>query len=54
MSLPQTECAAPPGEHASVSVSPSLPFSEVALASQVVGVPAAVEDGGVEGEEVLV
>ena len=40
-----------PGEHFSVIVSPSLAFSDVALASQVVGVPAAAEDGGAEGEE---
>ena len=30
----------PPGEHASVNVSPSLPLSDVAFASQVVGFPA--------------
>ena len=46
MSLPETECAVPPGEHASVNVSPSLPFSDVAFASQVVGVP----DGGTGAE----
>src|SRR5712691_1704087 len=46
MSLPQTECAVPPGEHASVNVSPSLPFSDVAFASQVVGFPSPAEDGG--------
>src|SRR5882762_4319206 len=45
MSLPHTECAVPPGEHASVNVSPSLPFSDVAFASQVVGVPLPEEDG---------
>src|SRR6266852_3122082 len=45
ISLPQTECAAPPGEHAVVNVCPSLPFSDVAFASQVVGVPSPAEDG---------
>src|SRR5439155_11041166 len=50
MSLPQTECAVPPGEHASVNVSPSLTFSDVAFAAQVVGVPAPPEDGGPGGE----
>src|SRR5258708_6713873 len=35
----------PPGEHASVSVCPSAPFSEVAFASQVVGTPATVAAG---------
>ena len=49
MSLPQTECAVPPGEHASVNVSPSLAFSDVAFASQVVGVPLPAEDGGADG-----
>ena len=47
MSLPQTECAVPPGEHARVNVSPSLPFSDVAFASQAVGVPLSEEDGEV-------
>ncbi len=46
MSLPQTECAVPPGEQTSVNISPSLPFSDVAFTSQVVGVPAPAEDGG--------
>src|SRR6266436_2357251 len=50
MSLPQTACAAPPGAHTSVNVSPSLPFSDAALVSQVVGVPAPAEDGGAGGE----
>src|SRR5258706_13350514 len=50
MSLPQTACAAPPGAHTSVNVSPSLPFSNAALASQVVGVPEPAEDGGAERE----
>src|SRR5712691_6945565 len=49
MSLPQTECAVPPGEHASVNVSPSLPLSEVAFASQVVGFPSPAEDAGEDG-----
>src|SRR5882724_268687 len=49
MSLPQTECAVPPGAHASVSVSPSLPLSEVAFASQVVGFPSPAADGGAGG-----
>src|SRR5260370_42544222 len=53
MSLPQTECAVPPGEHASVKVCPSVPFSDEAFASQVVGVPSPAEDGGPEGEEVF-
>ena len=35
----------PPGEHASVNVSPSLPLSDVAFASQVVGFPSPAEDG---------
>ena len=48
MSLPQTECSAPPGEHASVNVSPSLPLSEEPFASHEVGVPLAAEDGGTE------
>src|SRR6266403_5874674 len=52
MSLPQTECSAPPGSHASVNVCPSLPLSDVAFACQVVGVPppdggTGVEDGPV-------
>src|SRR6267378_408097 len=50
MSLPQTECAVPPGEHARVNVSPSLPFSDVAFASHAVGFPSAAEDGGAGGE----
>ena len=45
MSLPQTEWAAPPGEHARLNVCPSAPFSDVALACQVVGVPSLVENG---------
>src|SRR6266478_8153712 len=45
MSLPQTACAVPPGEQTMVSVSPSLPFSDVAFASQVVGFPSPAEDG---------
>ena len=45
MSLPQTECGSPPGEQARVIVCPSVPFSEVALAAQVVGVAAPVEAG---------
>ena len=52
MSLPQTACAAPPGEHASVNVCPSAPFSDEAFASQVVGVPLPAEDGGA-GDEVV-
>ena len=48
MSLPQTECSVPPGEHASVNVSPSLAFSDAAFASQDVGVPLPPEDGGTE------
>src|SRR6185503_1874167 len=46
MSLPQTEPAVPPGEHASVNVCPTVPFSDVAFACQVVGVPLPAEDGG--------
>src|SRR5436853_2165541 len=46
MSLPQTECAVPPGEHATVNVRPSVPLSDMAFASQVVGVPLSAEDGG--------
>src|SRR6266446_2123650 len=46
MSLPQTACAVPPGEQTMVSVSPSLPLSDVAFASQVVGFPSPAEDGG--------
>src|SRR5437667_7242940 len=49
MSLPQTECAVPRGEHASVNVSPSVPLSDVAFASQVAGVPLPAEDGGEDG-----
>jgi hypothetical protein len=49
MSLPQTECAVPPGAQASVIVSPSLPLSEVAFASQVVGFPSPAADGGAGG-----
>ena len=41
----------PPGEHASVSVCPSLPFSEVPFASQVVGVPSLAADGGTGDED---
>ena len=48
MSLPQTVCRVPLGEQASVIVSPSLPFIEVAFASQVVGFAAPSEDGGVD------
>src|SRR5947207_7239574 len=51
MSLPQTECAVPPGAHANVSVSPSLPLSDVAFASQVVGFPSPAADGGAGGED---
>ena len=51
MSLPQTECSVPSGEHASLNVSPSLAFSDEAFASQDVGVPLAAEDGGTEGED---
>jgi hypothetical protein len=51
MSLPQTECAVPPGEQARVSVCPSLPFSDVAFASQVVGVPTPAEEGGGGGDD---
>src|SRR5712692_7194038 len=53
MSLPQTECAVPPGEHATVNVCPSLPFSDKAFASQVVGVPLPAEDAGGEGGPVF-
>lgn len=49
MSLPQTECAVPPGEHARVIVSPSLPLSDEAFASQVVGFALAAEDGATGG-----
>jgi len=35
----------PPGEHANVNVSPSLPLSDVAFASHVVGFPSPAEDG---------
>jgi len=36
----------PPGEHANVNVSPSLPFSDVAFASQLVGFLSPAEGGG--------
>ena len=48
MSLPQTECSAPPGEHASVNVSPTLAFSDEPFASHDVGVPLPAEDDGTE------
>src|ERR1700752_5019802 len=51
MSLPQTEPAVPPGEHASVNVCPTFPFSDVAFACQVVGVPLPPEDGGAADDE---
>ena len=36
-----------------MNLCPSLPFSDVALVSQVVGVPALVEDGGAGDEELF-
>ena len=48
MSLPQTECSAPPGEHARVNVSPSLALSDEPFASHDVGVPLPAEDDGEE------
>ena len=54
MSLPQTERGAPPGEHARVIVSPSAPFSEVALVSQAKGFAGPLAEGGAEaGAELL-
>jgi len=36
----------PPDEQVSVNVCPTVAFSDAAFASQVVGVPSLVEDGG--------
>ena len=47
MSLPQTVWGVPFGEQRRVIVSPSLPFSEVAFASQVVGFPPPLDEGGI-------